>query len=229
MKKNDRTIPIITLDGPSGTGKGTISQKLALHLGWNYLDSGAIYRALAYTAAAQHINLDHIDELVDLAHHLNLKFCGKHIYINDEDITEKIRSEACGQNASKIGAIPQVREALLKRQRAFAMPPGLVTDGRDMGTVVFPHANLKIFLHASPEERANRRLLQLKTRQNNDNLAQVLDQLVERDERDVQRTCAPLQPAKDAIEVDTTYLSIDQVFAKVLNLAMKHCILKGGS
>lgn len=223
-------VAVITLDGPSGTGKGTISQKLAHHLGWHYLDSGAIYRVLAYVASSKKTNFEDVNTLVYLAHHLDLRFevdedLNTRIFSEGNEITSLIRTEECGQNASKIAAIPEVRKALLARQRSFAVEPGLVTDGRDMGTVVFPDAKLKIFLHASPEARANRRLLQLNKKQNGDNLAQVIDQLAERDARDSQRTCAPLTPAIDAIAVDTTQLSVDQVFAKVLELVEQNAIL----
>jgi len=146
----NHNVAVITLDGPSGTGKGTISQKLARHLGWHYLDSGAIYRVLAYVAASKKINFDDIEALVYLAHHLNLRFevdeeLNTRIFSDGNDITSLIRTEESGQNASKIAVIPEVRAALLARQRAFAVEPGLVTDGRDMGTVVFPEAKLKIF------------------------------------------------------------------------------------
>lgn len=230
MTNVNHDVAVITLDGPSGTGKGTISQKLARHLGWHYLDSGAIYRVLAYVAATKKVNFNDIEALVFLAHHLNLRFevdedLNTRIFSDGNNITSLIRTEESGQNASKIAMIPEVRGALLARQRAFAAQPGLVTDGRDMGTVVFPEAKLKIYLYATPEARANRRLLQLNKKQNDDNLAQVIDQLAERDTRDSQRACAPLMPAKDAIQVDTTRLSIDQVFAKVLELVTSNSAL----
>lgn len=224
-------IPIITIDGPSGTGKGTISQKLAHYLGWHYLDSGALYRVLACTALSRGLNLTEPDALVQLAHQLHLQFkvddeLNTQVFADGQDITAVIRTESCGQNASKIAAIPEVRAALLARQRSFSESPGLVTDGRDMGSVVFPNATLKLFLVASPEERANRRLLQLKNTRNGVTLAHVIDQLTERDARDRDRACSPLKPADDAIQVDTTGLFIDQVFAKVLFLVKRKGILE---
>lgn len=222
---NHQHIPVITIDGPSGTGKGTISHQLAHHLGWHYLDSGAIYRVLAWVADRNHADFNDVSVLVALAHELNLSFeVDEHLnsrtYLASQDISALIRTEGCGQNASKIAVMPEVRAALLERQRAFAVLPGLVTDGRDMGTVVFPEADLKLFLHASVEERANRRFLQLQNKQNGDSLAQVIDQLAERDARDSQRAHSPLIPANDAILIDTTNLSIDQVFSKVLFFVM---------
>lgn len=223
---NTPHIPVITIDGPSGTGKGTISHRLAQHLGWHYLDSGAIYRVLAWVVEAHHVDVNDVNKLVALSRSLRLAFeiddyLNSRTFLDDQDISAYIRTEICGQNASRIAVIPEVRAALLERQRAFAVSPGLVTDGRDMGTVVFPDADLKLFLFASVEERANRRYLQLQNKQNNDNLAQVVDQLVERDARDSKRAHAPLMPAENAIQIDTTSLSVDQVFAKVLDLVIQ--------
>ena len=223
---HNQPIPIITIDGPSGTGKGTISHKLAHYLGWHYLDSGAIYRALAWVASEHGVDFNDVNALVQLALEFSVSFevgddLQSRTYHDAHDISEFIRTELCGQNASKIAALTEVRQALLARQHAFVQPPGLVTDGRDMGTVVFPQADLKIFLYASVEERAHRRFLQLKNTQNDVNLAQIIDQLVERDTRDTQRACAPLKPAIDAIQIDTTGLSVDQVFEKVLYFVKK--------
>lgn len=219
---NKQQVPVITLDGPSGTGKGTLCHRLADHLGWHFLDSGALYRILAFVARKQEIAFSEIDQLVSLAHGLKLRFGVANesglVYIDGHEISHEIRTEQCGQDASKAAAIPAVREALLARQRAFAVSPGLVTDGRDMGSVVFPDAILKIYLYASPEERANRRYLQLKNIGNDVSLAQVIDELAERDARDTTRSHSPLKPADDAILVDTTGLTIDQVFDKVLQL-----------
>lgn len=218
------TVPIITLDGPSGTGKGTICHMLAKHLHWNMLDSGAIYRVLAFAASKKGIGADEVDILTDLANRLDLRFESSDdnepiVILDNEDISHQIRSEQCGQNASKIASLPNVRAALLERQRSFAQFPGLVTDGRDMGTVVFPNALLKLYLYASEEERAKRRYLQLKEKGINVSLAQVVEELVTRDTRDTARTHAPLKPAKNAVLIDTTGLTIVQVFNSVLKLA----------
>ncbi|HHX3582632.1 TPA: (d)CMP kinase [Legionella anisa] len=217
------TVPVITLDGPSGTGKGTLCQLLAKHLKWNMLDSGAIYRVLAYAARKNKIDFKEVHELTALARSLNLHFAssddyGAKVILDDVDISAEIRSEQCGQDASQIAAIQEVRQALLERQRNFAQPPGLVTDGRDMGTVVFPKAILKVFLYAGEEERANRRYLQLKEKGINVSLAQVVEELAKRDVRDTARTHAPLKPADDAVQIDTTRLSIVLVFNIVLKL-----------
>ncbi|MDA9271883.1 (d)CMP kinase [bacterium] len=214
-------VPVITLDGPSGTGKGTLCHMLAERLGWHFLDSGAIYRVLAYAVNQEGIAFDSIDQLITLAHTLKLRFAVSQeghslIFLDDVEISHQIRSEQCGQNASKIAVISEVRVALLARQRAFAVQPGLVTDGRDMGTVVFPDAILKIYLFASAEERAMRRYLQLQGMGNNASLAQVVDELSKRDERDMGRMHSPLMPADDAIQIDTTGLTIDQVFNNIL-------------
>lgn len=219
----DDTVPVITLDGPSGTGKGTLCHLLAKHLQWHMLDSGAIYRVLAYAAKKNKINLDAVEELTDLARTLNLQFKSSDdnaslVFLDGEDITAFIRSEECGQEASKVAVIPEVRQALLERQRNFAQAPGLVTDGRDMGTVVFPDAVLKIFLYANEGERANRRYLQLKEKGNNVSLAQVVEELAKRDARDTARTHAPLKPAADAVQIDTTRLTVVQVLDTVLRL-----------
>lgn len=219
----DKTVPVITLDGPSGTGKGTICHLLAQHLHWNMLDSGAIYRVLAYAARKHNIDAKNIEGLKQLALQLNLRFEATQtnttkVLLDELSIEQPIRSEECGQDASKIAAIPEVRLALLQRQRDFAKPPGLVTDGRDMGTVVFPEATLKIFLYANEEERAKRRYLQLKEKKINVSLAQVVEELVQRDTRDSSRMHAPLKPAVDAVQIDTSGLSIVQVFNLILKL-----------
>jgi CMP/dCMP kinase len=218
-----KQVPIITLDGPSGTGKGTVCHMVASRLNWHVLDSGAIYRVLAWAARQRGIADTAITELVSLAQCLKLRFetsddKESKVFLDEEDITQLIRTEQCGQDASKIAAIPEVRQALLERQRAFGALPGLVTDGRDMGTVVFPDAFIKIYLDANQEERANRRYLQLKSKGINVSLAQVVEELVKRDVRDTQREHAPLKPAEDAVHIDTTGLTIVQVFDRVLDL-----------
>lgn len=215
-------VPVVTLDGPSGTGKGTLCYLLAHHLKWNMLDSGAIYRVLAYAARKNKVGFHNIEQLTDLAHSLNLYFEssdeGLKTILDNEEVSEAIRSEQCGQDASQIAAIPEIRTALLARQRDFAKPPGLVTDGRDMGTIVFPDAFLKVFLYANAEERAKRRYLELKEKGINVSLAQVVEELAKRDVRDTARMHAPLKPADDAVQIDTTSLSIVQVFENVLKL-----------
>ncbi|QBR84238.1 (d)CMP kinase [Legionella israelensis] len=220
--KNDKKASVITIDGPSGTGKGTVCHLLAKHLNWNILDSGVIYRVLAYAAAKNNISSNDVGKLVELAEKMDLQFQLKKdsqiVLLDGEDVSKQIRTEACGQQASAIAALPEVRKVLLQRQRSFAKSPGLVTDGRDMGTVVFPDAILKFFLYATEQERARRRYLQLKDRGNNVSLAEVVDELVKRDERDTSRIHSPLKPASDAIIIDTTELNITQVFNNVLKL-----------
>ena len=219
----DDSVPVITLDGPSGTGKGTLCHLLAQHLQWNMLDSGAIYRVLAYAARKNKIKPQEVLQLTELALSLDLHFKSSpdntsQVILDNENVSNAIRSEQCGQDASQIAAIPEIRLALLDRQRHFAKPPGLVTDGRDMGTVVFPKAILKIFLYASEEERANRRYVQLKEKEINVSLAQVVEELVKRDTRDTARSHAPLKPAADSVQIDTTQLTVMQVLDIVLKL-----------
>jgi cytidylate kinase len=217
--------PIITLDGPSGTGKGTLCHQLAKILNWHVLDSGAIYRAFSVSVLQDLAHYPHgIERLVILAQTLPLHFSiddpdHQQVFLGEQDITDLIRSEQVGQEASRLAAIPEVRAALLDRQREFSQWPGLVTDGRDMGTVVFPQANLKIYLYASAEERAKRRYLQLIGRGVDVDLQQVIAELAIRDARDMARQSAPLMPATDAIQVDTTGLTIVQVLDNILQLA----------
>jgi cytidylate kinase len=221
------SVPVITLDGPSGTGKGTLCHLLARHLKWHLLDSGAIYRVFALACEQEKLDIQAIDQLTQLAEDLDLRFDEVQVFLNGVPVNDAIRTEQCGQKASKLAAIPEVRDALLMRQRAFAVPPGLVTDGRDMGTVIFPNAALKIYLYATPEARANRRYLQLKKSGKNDTLAQVVEELTQRDARDMARAHAPLAPAQDAIAIDTTSLPIDVVFNQLLHLAMNRGLCSG--
>lgn len=208
--------PVITIDGPSGSGKGTIAGLLARQLGWKLLDSGALYRLLAFAAGNHGIDLTNEEALKQLAAHLDVQFIDKRIILEGEEVTDVIRNERVGAGASMVASLPAVRDALLQRQRAFEEAPGLVADGRDMGTVVFPHAPLKVFLTASAEERAQRRYLQLKAKGDDVNLASLLDEIRARDERDTQRAVAPLKPAADAIMLDSTELSIEQVLERIL-------------
>lgn len=200
-------IPVITIDGASGVGKGTVSARVAEHLGWHTLDSGSLYRILALTAINNNIALDDEIALANLAINLNLNY----------QPLEDLRSEKCGMAASKIAALPKVREALLARQRACRIAPGLVADGRDMGTIVFPDAQIKIFLTATAEERAQRRYKQLKEKGINAKLSDIVIDITERDKRDSNRTVAPCRAADDAVIIDTTKLSIDQVVAQIIN------------
>ncbi|KOX64228.1 cytidylate kinase [Pseudomonas psychrophila] len=215
--------PVITIDGPSGSGKGTVAGILAKRLGWNLLDSGALYRLLAFAAGNHGVALDNEALLEKLAAHLDVQFVGAtdgkpaRIILEGDEVTHAIRSEAVAAGASKVAALPAVRDALLQRQRAFQEFPGLVADGRDMGTVVFPDAPLKIFLTASAEERARRRYLQLKAKGDDVSLSGLLDEIRARDERDTQRAIAPLKPAADAIQLDSTELSIEQVLERIMS------------
>ncbi|MGQ8363728.1 (d)CMP kinase [Glaciecola sp. 1036] len=211
-------VPVITVDGPSGAGKGTLSAKLAQTLDWHFLDSGAIYRVLAVAALHHNIDLHDQSGLSPLAAGLDVTFesseHGTRIILEGEDVTYDIRNEEVGSAASQVAAIPLVREALLRRQRGFAQSPGLVADGRDMGTVVFPDAVAKVFLTASAEARAERRYKELKDKGLDVKISRLLEDIKARDERDSNRIVAPLRPAEDAFELDSTGLSITQVFEK---------------
>jgi len=209
-------VRIVTIDGPSGAGKGTISQRVAERLGWRFLDSGAIYRVLGLLADRAHISIQAVENLAELAGNMPLSFEGDRVLLDGQDVTDEIRTESAGNRASQVAAIPAVREALLEWQRHYAKSPGLVADGRDMGTVVFPDAQVKIFLTASPEERAKRRYKQLKGKGLSVNLARLIEEIRERDERDSQRAVAPLKVSSSALALDSTHLTIDEVTDRVL-------------
>jgi len=213
-----KSFPVITIDGPAGSGKGSIGHLLAKRLNWHFLDSGAIYRVLAFLSSQKKIAEDDSSALVMLAEKMEITFTNEQQVIADHQVvTESIRTEECTKRASRISQNAQVRETLLTKLRDFQKSPGLVADGRDMGTVVFPHAQLKIFLVASAEERAKRRYLQLQEKNSNVSLERVLSELIERDKRDTERNVAPLVPAKDAFVIDTTYLSIVEVMEKIIS------------
>lgn len=210
-------IPVITVDGPGGSGKGTLGIRLAEALGWHFLDSGALYRVLALSILNKKIAIDDMPAILAAAHDLQVIF-NSDILLEGKPVSKLIRSEPCGNMASQIAVLPLVREALLERQRAFCRPPGLVADGRDMGTVIFPSAKIKLYLEASVEERAKRRYGQLKAGGQYANLESLLQELEERDARDKQREIAPLKPAEDAVVIDTTAMGIEDVFLLVMNL-----------
>ncbi|MEJ2591725.1 MAG: (d)CMP kinase [Candidatus Thiodiazotropha sp.] len=209
-------VRVITIDGPSGSGKGTISQRVAERLDWHFLDSGAIYRVLGLMAERAGIGDESVDKLVEIASKMPLSFDRDRVLLAGEEVSALIRTETAGNRASRVAAIPAVRAALLDWQRDYARPPGLVADGRDMGTVVFPQAKVKIFLTASPEERAERRYKQLKEKGLSVNLARLIEEIRERDERDSRREAAPLKASASAMTLDSTHLSIDQVYEQVM-------------
>jgi len=225
--KQSAAIPVVTIDGPSGTGKGTIAGIVARKLNWNMLDSGALYRLTAFAAIKHDIDLKDKLEVSRVAEQLDVEFvpgADQHVAImlEGEDVTDAIRTETAGNNASMIAVIPEVRQALLNRQHAFLRAPGLVADGRDMGTVIFPHAPLKIYLTASADERARRRHKQLKGKGLNANIGSLSREISERDERDSNRAVAPLKPAEDAEILDTSDLSIEEVVQSVFVLLQKY-------
>jgi cytidylate kinase len=229
-------IPVLTIDGPSGSGKGTIVQHVSQKLGWHLLDSGALYRLVAFGSQKNQLSLDDEAAIANYAVNLDVEFklvdvestseIGQNsqelqIFLEGEAVGPELRTETTGNAASKVAAMPKVRQALLQRQRDFRQKPGLVADGRDMGTTVFPDAKAKIFLTASAEERAQRRYKQLKDMGISGNLAALLRDINERDERDSQRSASPLKPAEDAVTIDTSALSIEQVVEQALAICEK--------
>jgi len=219
--QNDSSIPVITVDGPSGSGKGTISHAVARELGFHFLDSGALYRLLAYAAQQRGIALDDETALAELAGKLDIRFPAEGntdtVLLDGQNVGGDIRTEAAGAGASKVAALPAVRAALLQRQRDFRQAPGLVADGRDMGTVVFPDAEAKFFLTASSQERARRRFNQLKEKGKESPFEEILADIEARDARDSSRSVAPLKPAEDALTIDTTSLDIPTTIERVLD------------
>jgi len=216
-----KSVPVLTIDGPGGAGKGTICYKVAKKLGWHLLDSGALYRLTAVTAQKHGVELTNEASVAVLAKHLDVQFIPQddglvNTVLEGEDVSLDIRTEEVGAMASVVAALPAVRQALLERQRDFAQAPGVVADGRDMGTVVFPSAPVKIYLTASAEERAKRRYLQLKEKGVEADVVQILAEIQERDDRDMNREVAPLKPAEDALIVECTNMSIDQVLDVVM-------------
>lgn len=221
------SIPVITIDGPSGSGKGTVAVRLAEKLGFTLLDSGALYRSVGIAALRCEIDLRDHQQIAELARHLNIEFgvsSPDSVWLDGEDVSLEIRTDIGSELASQIGAIPAAREALYERQLAFRKAPGLVADGRDMGTVVFQDAIIKIYLTARPEERAQRRYKQLIDKGIDASLADLLRDLKERDARDSERPISPLKPAKDAVVLDTTDLHIDQVVEQVLDLVSERLV-----
>lgn len=222
MSPSPASVPIVTIDGPSSSGKGTISRLVAARVGWNLLDSGALYRLVAQAGIQKGLDPDDVEGHVALARTMRVEFGSdggqERVMLDGRDVTSRIRTEQAGAGASRVAAWPAVRAALLDRQRAFASPPGLVADGRDMGTVIFPGAPLKVFLTASAEERAQRRHKQLNEKGTAASLAALSREIAERDLRDSTRQVAPLKPAPDAQLLDSTGLSIDAVVERVLSL-----------
>lgn len=217
-------IPVLTIDGPSGSGKGSITQLVAQKLGWHILDSGALYRLTALAALRQGVSFEDEPALANIAANLDIEFKAGEpgepvkVCLDGEDVTAQLRLETTGDNASKVAVLVPVREALLQRQRDFRAAPGLVADGRDMGTVVFPDAPYKVYLTASAQARAERRYAQLKAQGEDVKIATLLQEIEARDARDMGRKTAPLKPADDAVMVDTTSMTIDEALAKVLSV-----------
>ena len=223
MKTPGEASEVLTIDGPSGSGKGTVARRVAGKLGWHLLDSGALYRLVALAATRDGVGLDDIAGLSAIADRLDARFevatdGSEQILLRGEEVTSEIRDERCGELASQVAQYGEVRKALVGLQKSYRKAPGLVADGRDMGTVIFPCAGTKVFLTASPEERARRRHKQLKEKGISANLARLSIDISERDKRDATRAIAPLRPAADAVQIDTTGLSIDEVVALVVEL-----------
>jgi CMP/dCMP kinase len=212
-------VPVITIDGPSGAGKGTVAQRVADALGFHILDSGALYRLVGHVVEQAGIGFENPEKAAELALAMSVRFDHGKVLLEGEDVSLAIRSETAGNNASKVAAMPPVRAALLDWQRDAAVAPGLVADGRDMGTTVFPSAPLKVFLTASAEERAKRRHKQLMEKGISASIATLAAEIAERDERDRSRSSSPLVPADDAMQIDSTHLTVQQVVDKILEQA----------
>jgi CMP/dCMP kinase len=221
MSLGPKAPPVIAIDGPSASGKGTIAVAVAQHLGFHYLDSGALYRIVGFVGGERRANLDSDLEITDITLNLKVKFNGDRVFVDARDVTDLIRGEVAGAAASRVAALPGVRKALMSLQHGFRQPPGLVADGRDMGSVVFPDARLKIYLTASAEERARRRHKQLMEKDSGASMATLLQDIRDRDFRDSNRATAPLLKCPDAIEIDTTGMPVADVVAQVMHLYQK--------